>query len=108
MDELTPGQAGTLRRFITSGFRFVTFERYARYIAVEKSGFVALLDPSGGKLALFSQAGYLIDDGIGMLVDRPEGQAFVWHSQSVPATEELVTAYTQFKRKVQELLNPPC
>jgi len=102
---LTPAQAIILEGLVRSGFRFLNFERYARYIPVEKNGFVALLDPSGGKLALFSQPGYLIGDGIAMLIERPEGKAFVWHARSVAATSELLTAYEQFKRELNELLN---
>jgi len=103
---LTPAQIEILERFLRAGFRFVTFERYARYIAVEKGGFVALLDPSGGKVALFSQAGYRMDEGIGMLMAKPEGQAFVYHDQSVPATAKLLHAYEQFKTGLRDLLDP--
>jgi hypothetical protein len=101
---LTPAQVKILEGFLRSGFRFLTFERYARYLAVEKNGFVALLDPSGGKPVLFSQAGYLMGDGVGMLVDKPEGKAFVWHSQTVRATAELLSAYEQFKAELCDLL----
>ena len=103
---LTAAQVESLERFLRAGFRFVTFERYARYVAVEKSGFVALLDPSGGKVSLFSQAGYLMDEGIGMLVSKPEGPAFVYHDHSVPATAKLLHAYEQLKSELHELLDP--
>ncbi len=104
---LTPGQAKILERLLRRGFRFVTFERYARHIAVEKDCFVALLDPAGGRLQVFSQVGYLIGDGIGMLVERPDGRAFVCHNQSVPATDELLARYEEFKGQLSELLNAP-
>jgi hypothetical protein len=103
---LNPTQVAILERFLRAGFRFLTIERYARYLAVEKNGFVALLDPSAGKPALYSQIGYLMGDGIGMLVERPEGKAFVCHEQSVPATAELVARYEQFKTELRELLDP--
>ena len=103
---LTPAQVAILERFLLAGFRFVTFERYARYIAVEKGGFVALLDPGGGKVALFGQAGYLMDEGIGMLMAKPEGQAFVYHNLSIPVTAELLSAYEHFRTEVRELLCP--
>ena len=102
---LTPAQVTTLEVILRAGFRFLTLERYARYLAVEKGGFVALLDPSGGKLEVFSQAGYLMGDGIGMLVERPEGKAFIWHSQTVPATDDLLAAYEQFKAELSTLLS---
>jgi hypothetical protein len=103
---LNPVQVTILERFLRAGFRFLTLERYARYLAVEKNGFVALLDSSGGKLTLFSQVGYLMGDGIGMLVESPEGKAFVHHQQSVPATAELIAVYEQFKNELRELLDP--
>ena len=103
---MAPQQIATLERFLRAGFRFVTFERYSRYIAVEKDGFVALLDPAGGTFALFGQAGYVMGDGIGMLVERPEGKVFLHHSQSLAATAELLVAYAEFKREVAALLSP--
>jgi hypothetical protein len=102
----TPKQVGILEKLVRAGFTFVTLERYARYLAVEKNGFVALLDPAGGKLALFSQVGYRMGEGIGMLLENPKGKAFVYHQQSIPATEELLTAYDRFKRELSDLLHP--
>lgn len=104
--ELNPSQVRTLEKLLRAGFRLATFERYGRYLGVEKDGFVALLDPGHGRLKIFSQAGYRIGDGIGMLVERAAGKAFVCHGESVPATPELLDAYEQFKTEVRELLEP--
>jgi len=101
---LTPTQVATLERFLRSGFTFVTLERYARYLGVEKNGFIALLDASGGKLTVFSQVGYRMGDDIGMLVERGEGKAFVWKEQAVDATPELLAAYDRFKGELDDLL----
>ena len=108
MDELslTPAQVEILERLLRAGFRFLTFERYGAYIAVERGGFVALLGPTGGKLTPFSQAGYLMGESIGMLVEKPGGKAFVSHQQSVAATPELLAAYEQFKQQLGEILGP--
>jgi hypothetical protein len=103
---LTPAQVATLERLLRAGFRFLTFERYGAYFAVERHGFVALLDPPGGKLTVFSQAGYLVGEGIGMLVEQPGGKSFVFHDQSVPATPERLAAYEQFKKHLDEILIP--
>ena len=103
---LTPAQVATLERLLRAGFRFLTFERYGAYFAVERDGFVALLDPAGGKLTVFSQAGYLVGEGIGMLVEQPGGKSFVFHDQSVPATPELLATYEQFKKHLDEILSP--
>ncbi len=101
---LTPGQVRALERLLQAGFRFVTFERYASYIAAEKNGFIALLDPAGGKLRLFSQVGYQVEDGIAMLVERGAGKVFVWKGESVEATPELLVAYERVRRELGELL----
>ena len=86
------------------GFWFVTFERYARYLAVERDGFVALLETGGGKVKLFGQVGYHVGEGIAMLVERAEGKAFVWKGESVPATPELLAGYERFKLELRQLL----
>ena len=101
---LTPAQVRALERLLRAGFRFVSFERYAGYIGVEKEGFVALLDPAGGRLRLFTQVGFRAEDGIAMLVERGAGKAFVWHGESVEATPELLAAYERVRRELEELL----
>jgi hypothetical protein len=102
--DLTPTQIATLERFLQAGFKFVTLERMERYLGVEKDGFIALLDPFGVKPAQFGQAGYLFPEGIGMLVERREGKAFVWKSKSVSATPDLLAGYERFRSEVQGLL----
>jgi hypothetical protein len=101
---LTRNQIAVLEGLLKAGFTFLTFEKYARFLAVEKEGFVALLDPAEGKLRVFSQAGYRIGEEIGMLVERPEGKAFVCHDQTVVATSEILEAYQRFREELQNLL----
>ena len=102
--DLSPSQVAVLESLLLAGFRFLTFERYARYLAVEREGFVALLEPREGKVKLFGQVGYHVGEGIGMLLERAEGQAFVWKAQSVPATPELLAAYEKTKADRRRLL----
>jgi hypothetical protein len=102
---LNSAQIKILEALLRAGFRFLTLERYARYLAVEKNNFAALLDPSGGGLTIFSQAGYLMGDGIGMLVEETPGKAFVFHGQTLLATPELLSAYQAFKRELNDALN---
>ena len=103
--ELNSIQARTLELLLHAGFKFVTFERYARYPAVEREEFVALLDVSGGSVKLFGQVGYRVGDGIGMLVEKEQGKAFVWKGQSVTATSELLAAYERIKLDLRGLLH---
>ena len=102
--ELSPGQVAVLESLFKAGFRFVTFERYARYLGVERDGFVALLETAGGKVQLFGQVGYHVGEGIAMLVERAEGKAFVWKGESVAATSELLAGYECFKSELRRLL----
>lgn len=102
--DLTPGQLAVLEKVLRAGFRFGTLERITRNLAVEKEGFIALLDPAGGKLSIFGQVGYRMGDGVGMLVERGEGKAFVQHGQIVEATPELLAAYDRFRAELTKLL----
>jgi len=102
--DLSPNQVRTLESLLRAGFKFVTFERYARYPAVEREGFVALLDVSGGSVKLFGQVGYHVGEGIAMLVDKGRAKAFVWKGQSVNATLELLAAYERIKLDLDRLL----
>jgi len=102
--ELSPGQVAVLESLLRAGFRFVTFERYARYLAVEREGFVALLETGEGKVKLFGHVGYHVGEGIAMLVERGEGKAFVWKGESVPATPELLAGYERVKVDLRSLL----
>jgi hypothetical protein len=102
--ELSPGQVAVLESPLKAGFRFVSFERYARYLGVERDGFVALLETGGGKVQLFGQVGYHVGEGIAMLVEQAEGKAFVWKGESVAATPELLAGYARFKSELRGLL----
>jgi hypothetical protein len=101
---LNPEQVSTLESLLQAGFRFVTYERYARYPAVEREGFVALLDVSGGKVQLFGQVGYHVGEGIGMLLEKGRGKEFVWKGQSVTATPEMLAAYERTRLDLLRLL----
>jgi hypothetical protein len=102
--DLTPAQVERLEKLLRSGFRFVTLDRYERLLGVERDGFIVLLDPNEGNLKLFSQAGYRLGDGIGMLVEHEGGRAFVWHEQVVPATTEMLETYQRFRAEIESVL----
>ncbi len=105
--ELTPAQILILQSLLKSGFEFVPLSHVVRYLPVQKDGFVALLDPSGGKLEIFGQAGYRIGEGVGVLVEKEQGKAFVWKGQSVEATTALLEGFERFKQGLKDLLAGP-
>jgi hypothetical protein len=105
--ELTPAQIATLQNLLKAGFEFVQLPHVVRYLPVEKNGFVALLDPSGGKLQPFGLAGRRLGDGVGVLVDKGEGKAFVWKDKSVAATALLLEAFEGFQAELKVLLAGP-
>jgi hypothetical protein len=101
---LTALQVARLESLLKAGFQFITFEQFARYPAVEKAGFVALLDVSGDKVRQFGSVGYHLGNGIGVLIERAGGRAFVWKNESVEATPDLLAAYESVKKELSELL----
>jgi len=101
---LTAAQVARLEGLLKTGFQCVTFEQFARYPAVEKAGFVALLDISGENVRQFGSVGYHLGQGIGVLVERAGGKAFVWKNETVEATSELLATYESVKQELAELL----
>lgn len=101
---LSAAQVARLERLLKAGFQFVTFEHFGRYPGVEKSGFVALLDLSGDQVRQFGGVGYRVGGGIGVLIERRAGKAFVWKDQSVDATPELLASYESVKKELHTVL----
>ena len=101
---LTPQQVVRLESLLKAGFHFVTFEQFARYPAVEKASFVALLDISGEKVRQFGSVGYHLGSGIGVLIERAGGKAFVGKNELAEATPELLATYESVKKELDELL----
>jgi hypothetical protein len=102
---LSPAQVAPLERLLKAGFQFVAFEQFARYPGAEKNGFVCLLDLSGDAVRQFGSVGYHLGDGIGVLIERDGGKAFVCKKESVTATPELLQTYESVKKELEELLS---
>lgn len=101
---LTPAQVARLEGLLKAGFQFVTFEQFARYPGVERAGFVALLDISDDRVRQFGSLGYHLGGGIGVLIERAGGKAFVWKNESAEATPELLATYESVKKELDDLL----
>lgn len=104
MLQLAPTQIAILEKLAAAGFKFLTLQHVERYLAVEKEGFVALLEPAEGQLRVFGQVGLRMGEGMGMLIERQGRQAFVWHQETLPATPELLTRYNAFRAELGLLL----
>jgi hypothetical protein len=102
--ELNPRQVTFLEKLLKAGFQFTTFEQYTRYPAVEKSGFVALLDLSRGTVTQFGSVGYHLGTGIGVLIESARGKGFVWKDKTEPATPELLAMYRSIRDELHDLL----
>jgi hypothetical protein len=102
--DLSPGHAYRLEALLRAGFTFTTIERMEQHLAIEKNGFVALLDFSNDKVQVFSQVGHRMGEGIGMLIERRGEKAFVWKGQAISATPELLVKYEEFKAELNKLL----
>lgn len=103
--EFTVEQVGTLQKLLDAGYQFGAIEHITRQIAVEKNGFIALLDPTDGTLKVFGQIGYRVGEGIGMLVERGGKTSFVWKKQEVEATPGLLAVYQRVRAELKEILD---
>jgi len=101
---LTPAQVARLESVLKAGFQFATFEQFARYPAVEKAGFVALLDVSGEKVRQYGSVGYRLGSGIAVLIERAGEPFFVWKDVSIAATPDLLSNYVRVKNELKDLL----
>jgi len=102
--EFTASQIKLLEKLLTAGFQFTTIERITRHLVVEKSGFLALLDPANGNLQMFGQAGYRVGDGIGMLTEQGGRPVFLWKKEAILATPELLAVYSRVKDELAKIL----
>lgn len=94
-----------LEELVGRGFTFHVFEAYPKQLGAVKSNFIMLLDLSDqGRWSRFSSPGYLIDDQIGLLIERGGRQVFVHKTAEVPADEALLAGYRAFIDEVEQLL----
>ena len=104
--DLSSYQAAKLESLLAAGYVFATIPRIERHLAVEKGGFLALLDLSEGEVRIFGHVGYRIGEGIGMLVERKEGKVFAFKEEMLFPTPELLAQYESVKAELAKLLEP--
>jgi hypothetical protein len=108
MPELTPAQVGTIKRLLSHDFTPTSFKMYTEAIGVRRGSFAALLMPSGsGELRVLGEPCYLIDDHLTVRIQSDGRLWFVWKSQRVEATSELLSDLNKFSVELAALLLPP-
>lgn len=94
-----------LEELVRRGFTFHVFEAYPKQLGAVKTNFIVLLDiSSAGRWTRFSSPGRLIDDQIGLLIERHGRQVFVHKAAEFPAEPETLEQFRQFNREVDEVL----
>jgi hypothetical protein len=107
MIELTSAQISLLERLAARGFAIVAFPLYASAVGVRRGRFAVLLAPvEGGAMRLLGEPCYLIDGNLSVRVTRKGRPMFVWKSEEVEATPELLADLGRFAADVGELLVP--
>ncbi|MHB8733680.1 MAG: hypothetical protein ACYC6M_00110 [Terriglobales bacterium] len=91
-------------RLVARGFQARSFERYPGFLAVVRDGFVALLQPGEEGLKLFTAAGRLLGDQIGVRVIRGEAVCFQAKGDEVTVDSEMDARYRQFCEELQGAL----
>jgi hypothetical protein len=94
-----------LEELVRRGFTFHVFEAYPKQLGAVKSNFIVLLDVSDdGRWMRFSSPGRLIDDQIGLLIERGGKQVFMHKTTEFPADAIILEQYRQFNREIDEVL----
>lgn len=105
MPELTPAQVGTIKLLLTHDFTPTSFKLYTEAIGVRRGRCAALLTPAAnGELRLLGEPCYLIDDHLTVRIQSDGRLWFVWKSQRVEATTELLAELNKFSRELAALL----
>ena len=102
--DLAPEQVATMNRLQSAGFDCATLAEVERYLAVEKDGFAALLEPIEGGFRIFGQIGFRMGESLGILVEQEGRQVFVYQEKVVDATPEMIEPYHHFRAELQSLL----
>ncbi len=102
--DLVPDQVATMNRLQAAGFDCATLAGVEGYLAVEKDGFAALLEPIEGSFRIFGQIGYRMGESLGTLVEQEGRQVFVYQEKVVDATPEMIETYQHFRAELQSLL----
>jgi hypothetical protein len=99
--------AEQLRRIYLAGFDLRTFDLFPKCIGVTRDGCIAMVVPGVDGLQILGTAGWLIGEGIGVLVEKNGRQVFQNKQDIVEATPERLELLKTFKEDLNALLSRP-
>ena len=104
--DFTPQQISILERLHSLGFEIVAFPMYANYLGIRQGRNAALLAKvAEGGLRLYGEPTILINGNFSACTTRNGHDMFVWKSQHVEATPELLASLDGFRSSLVSALN---
>ena len=105
MLELDKSHLKKLEELARQGYELVSFALFPSHIGVRKGSCAALLEATpDGRLRIFGQPGWLVENNISVLVRKEHGTAFVWKEYQVPATDDRLQELARFAEGLEEKL----
>jgi len=98
--------AQQLQAIYLEGFEVETFERFPNILGLTKGNCIALVHPTPDGLRLIGQPGWRMGELRGVLVVRAGKRVFQAKAELVEATPDRLAELDEFRRKLDELLQP--
>ena len=100
-----PDSAEQLQQIYVAGFELKVFDRFPKCIGVVRDNCIALLVPAVDGLQMLGTPGWLIGEGIGVLVEAGGRRIFQSKQEIVEATPERLEALRKFREDLRRLLD---
>jgi hypothetical protein len=101
-----PDPAEQLQKIYLAGFELQSLERFPAAVGVVKGNCIVLLQATPTGLQPIGQAGWRLEDALGVLVEK-EGKRFFQNKLNVvEATAERLAELDAFRRELDNLLAP--
>jgi hypothetical protein len=105
--DLTPQQFRILERISVRGFQIVAFPMCANHVGVRRGNCAVLLTPvASGGLGMYTEPTFFLAGNLSARINRKGREWFVWKSEAVEATQELVSELEGFSRELKDMLLP--
>jgi len=100
-----PDPAEQLQQIYVAGFELKVFDRFPKCIGVVRDNCIAMLVPATDGLQMLGTPGWLIGEGIGVLVETGSRQVFQAKQEIVEATPERLETLSRFREDLRRLLD---